>query len=159
MRWRRFAGAVAAGLLLTAALPPFGWWPLAPLGAALLVHVLDEQVGRTRALVCAGAALGFLVPGLFWMSEFTAPGYVLSVLFEGVLFSLGPFVARERWSLIGGIVLTEALRASWPFGGVPVPTVAQTQVGGPLLQVARVGGELLITALVVVAGLALLEAL
>ena len=159
MRWRRFAGAVAAGLLLTAALPPFGWWPLAPLGAALLVHVLDEQVGRGRALVCAGAALGFLVPGLFWMSEFTAPGYVLSILFEGLLFSIGPFVARERWSLVGGVVLTEALRASWPFGGVPVPTVAQTQVGGPLLQAARVGGELLITALVVVAGIALLELL
>lgn len=159
MRWRRFAGAVAAGLLLTAALPPFGWWPLAPLGAALLVHVLEDQVGVTRALACGGGALGFLIPGLFWMSEFTAPGYVLSVVFEGVLFSLGPFVARGRWGLVAGVVLSEALRASWPFGGVPVPTIAQTQVGGPLLQVARIGGELLITALVVIAGIALLDGL
>ncbi len=158
MFWRRVAGAVAAGLLLTAALPPFGWWPLAFAGAALLVHVLDDQTGRRRALVAYAAGVGLLVPGLWWMSEFTAPGYVLAVLFESLLLAIGPFAARSRWSLVAGIVLSEALRASWPFGGVPVPTVAQTQVGGPLLQVARVGGELLITVLVVVVGVALVEA-
>lgn len=158
MHWRRLAGAVAAGLLLTAALPPFGWWPLAFAGAALLVHVLDEQTGRRRALVAYAASFGFLVPGLWWMSEFTAPGYVLAVLFESLLFSIGPFAARSRWTLVAWVVLSEALRASWPFGGVPVPTIAQTQVGGPLLQVARIGGELLITALVVLGGVALVEA-
>ena len=158
MDWRRLAGAVGAGLLLTAALPPFGWWPLAFAGAALAVHVLDEQTGRRRALVAYAVGVGFLVPGLWWMSEFTAPGYVLAVLFESLLFALAPFVARQRWSLVGAIVLSEALRASWPFGGVPVPTVAQTQVGGPLLQAARVGGELLVTAAVVVAGIAVVEA-
>ena len=158
MDWRRLAGAVGAGLLLTAALPPFGWWPLAFAGAALVVHVLDEQTGRRRALLAYAVGIGLLVPGLWWMSEFTAPGYVLAVLFESLLFAIGPFVARARWTLVAGVVLSEALRASWPFGGVPVPTIAQTQVGGPLLQAARVGGELLLTAAVVVAGVAIVEA-
>lgn len=158
MHKRRIAGAVAAGLLLTAALPPFGWWPLALLGAAGLVLVLDEQTGRRRALLAYAAAVGFLVPGLWWMHEFTLPGYVLAVLFEGLLFAIAPFLARSRPQLVAALVLADALRASWPFGGVPVATIAQTQIGGPLMQVARVGGELLITALVVVGGIALLEA-
>ena len=158
MDWRRLAGAVGAGLLLTAALPPFGWWPLAFAGAALAVHVLDEQTGRRRALLAYAIGVGLLVPGLWWMSEFTAPGFVLAVLFESLLFAIGPFVARSRWSLVAGVVLSEALRASWPFGGVPVPTIAQTQVGGPLLQAARIGGELLLTAAVVVVGIAIVDA-
>ncbi|HEX4903977.1 MAG TPA: apolipoprotein N-acyltransferase [Acidimicrobiales bacterium] len=158
MDWRRLGGAVGAGLLLTAALPPFGWWPLAFAGAALAVHVLDEQVGRRRALLAYAVGVGFLVPGLWWMSEFTAPGYVLAVLFESLLFAIGPFVARPRWSLVAGVVVSEAIRASWPFGGVPVPTVAHTQVGGPLLQAARIGGELLLAAAVVVGGVAIVEA-
>jgi apolipoprotein N-acyltransferase len=67
MPWRRIAGAAAAGLLLTAALPPFGWWPLAIAGIALLVHLLEDEeardngrrlvVGYVAALALGGAAL------------------------------------------------------------------------------------------------------
>ena len=157
MHRRRLAAAVAAGVLLTAALPPFGWWPLGLIGSALLAGVLEEQTGRRRALVAYAAALGFLVPGLWWMHEFTAPGYVLACLFESALLTIGLVLGRG-WTLPAGVVVAESLRASWPWGGVPVPTVAHTQVGGPLGDVARVGGELLITASVVVLGYALHQA-
>ena len=149
------ARAVAAGVLLTLAVPPFGWWPLAVVGVALLAGALEETVGRRRALLSFCVGLGFLVVGLWWMQEFTLPGYVLAILFESLLLSLGLWAGRGRWGLVAGIVLAEALRASWPWGGVPVPTIAQSQVGGPLAQVARIGGELFVTALVVVAGVAL----
>lgn len=152
------ARAGAAGVLLTLALPPFGWWPLAILGAALLASALDGATGRRRVLLAYAAGFGFLIAGLWWMHEFTAPGYVLAVLFESTLLGIGLVVGRGRAGLVAGVVLAEALRASWPFGGVPVPTFAQTQVGGPLGQVARVGGELLIAALVAVLGVALLDA-
>jgi apolipoprotein N-acyltransferase len=160
VRWRRPAAAFAAGLLLTAALPPFGWWPLAIAGVAVLVHVLEREEasdnGR-RLIVGYSAALGFLVPGLWWMHEFTAPGYVLACLFEGVLLTIGIALGRG-WTLPAGIVVAESLRASWPFGGVPVPTIAQTQASGPLAPVARVGGELLLAACVLVLGVALAHA-
>lgn len=155
----RVGGAVAGGLMMTAALPPFGWWLLAIVGAAALVASLDGVVGWDRAVVCYAAGLAFLVPGLWWMSEFTLPGYALAVLLEGLLIGLGLFAGRGRVALPAAVVLSEALRASWPFGGVPVPTVAQTQVGGPLMPAARLGGELLIAGLVVLAGVALVEAL
>ena len=154
MTWRRPAAGFAAGVLLTAALPPFGWWPLALAGTALLVGAVDDQVGRPRWLIAFATALGFLVPGLWWMHEFTAPGYVLACLFEGAIVAAGIFLGRG-WTLPTAVVVAESLRASWPWGGVPVPTIAQTQVGGPLAPVARLGGELLITATVVVAGIAL----
>jgi apolipoprotein N-acyltransferase len=160
MRWRRPAAAFAAGLLLTAALPPFGWWPLAIAGVAVLVRLLeDEEAGDEGRRLVIGyvAALGFLVPGLWWMHEFTAPGYVLACLFEAVLLTIGIALGRG-WALPAGLVVAESLRASWPFGGVPVPTIAQTQAGGPLAPVARVGGELLLTACVLVLGVALAHA-
>src|SRR3954447_15408053 len=97
MRWHRPAAAFAAGLLLTAALPPFGWWPLAIAGVAVLVHLLEaeEQRDSSRRLVVGyAAALGFLVPGLWWMHEFTAPGYVLACLFESLLLTIGIAVGR-----------------------------------------------------------------
>ncbi|MEA3055642.1 MAG: apolipoprotein N-acyltransferase [Actinomycetota bacterium] len=160
MRWRRPAAAFAAGLLLTAALPPFGWWPLAIVGVALLVHLLEDEEARAssrRLVVGYAAALGFLVPGLWWMHEFTAPGYVLACLFESVLLTIGVAIGRG-WTLPAGIVVAESLRASWPFGGVPVPTIAQTQADGPLAPLARVGGELLLAATVLVLGVALAHA-
>lgn len=121
------------------------------------MHVVDGEHGRRRAALGFVAALGFLVPGIWWMHEFTAPGYVLACLFESALLAIGITLGR-RWALPAGIVVAESVRASWPFGGVPVPTVAQTQVGGPLAQIGRIGGELLITASVVVLAIALREA-
>lgn len=162
LSWQQFAAATASGLLLTAALPPFGWWPLAFAGAALLALVVDDQPRMRRAALAYVVAMAWLIPGIFWMSEFTAPGYVLAVLFESALVTIGIVLApRGRCQLLAlpaSVVVGESLRASWPFGGVPVPTIAHTQVGGPLAQVARIGGELLITALVMVVGVAIVQA-
>jgi len=152
------ARAFAAGVLLTLAPPPFGWWPLAIAGAAVLVLAVDGQPVRTRAVLAAATGIGFLAPGLWWMHEFTLPGYVLAVLFESALLGVGIVAGRGPVALPAAIVLAEALRASWPWGGVPVPTIAQSQVGGPLVEAARLGGELLVCALVVVAGVAAAEA-
>ena len=114
---------------------------------------------RGRAAVGAATGIGFLAPGLFWMSEFSAPGYVLAVLVETALFTLGAMaVPPGRWRVVGlpaALLLAEALRGRWPFGGVPIATLAETQVGGPLAFVARLGGPLLIAAVVGLVGAAL----
>ncbi|MGH9007199.1 MAG: apolipoprotein N-acyltransferase, partial [Acidimicrobiales bacterium] len=59
--------------------------------------------------------------------------------------------ARHRGralSFTGAATLAEAVRMSWPFGGLPVGGVFLGQAGGPLLGTARLGGPLLLTALV-----------
>ncbi|MDP6076900.1 MAG: hypothetical protein QF638_01820, partial [Acidimicrobiales bacterium] len=51
-------GAVAAGLLLAASVPPWGWWPAAFVGIALLDQLIAGQpaVVRFRRTVLATAA-------------------------------------------------------------------------------------------------------
>lgn len=162
-RGRRLVPGVAAGVLLTAGLPPFGWWPLALVGAAVLAVALDGAPLRGRLAVAAGAGVGFLAPGLFWMSEFSAPGYVLAVVIEVALLTVAlAAVPPGQGRLLGlpaAVVLGEAVRGVWPFGGVPIATVSQTQIGGPLALTARVGGSLLVAALVAVVGVGLAAAL
>ena len=153
---------MAAGLLLTAGLPPFGWWPLALLGAAVLALALEGAPLRGRLAVGVATGLALLGPGLFWMSEFSAPGYVLAVLIEVALLTIGVALVppgRGRYlGLPAALVLAESIRGIWPFGGVPIATFAQTQIGGPLALIARAGGELAITAVVAAVGVALVAA-
>ena len=158
-RWPAAGTALGGGLLLTAGLPPFGWWPLALAGAGILAAVLRGRTPAGRLAVGAAAGVGFLGPGLLWMTEFHLAGFVLAVVLQVVLFALGPAAVPgnrgQALALPAALVLVEAFRSVWPFGGVPIGTLAQTQVGGPLAFASRLGGGLLVAALVGVAGVSL----
>jgi apolipoprotein N-acyltransferase len=154
--------AVAAGVLLAAALPPFGWWPLALVGVALLDRVLAGRAARGRAAVGAAAGIGFLGPGLWWMTEFHAVGWIFALAIEVALFTTAALLTppgRGRWlALPGALVVAELLRGVVPFGGVPIATLAQTQIGGPLMPLAAVGGSALVAGATAAAGVALAAA-
>jgi apolipoprotein N-acyltransferase len=51
--------------------------------------------------------------------------------------------------------VVEGIRLAVPFGGVPLATIAIGQAGGPLVGVARVGGVVLLSWLVLQVGIAL----
>ena len=150
---------LVAGLLLTLGLPPFGWWPLALLGVGLLSFTLQGLPWRRRALVGLATGIGFLAPGLWWMTEFSLPGWALAMLLEAAIVTaavaLVPPGRRQLLGLPAVLVLADIFRSHWPFGGVPIALVAETQIGGPLLEAARIGGGLLVTALVGIAGASL----
>ena len=149
--------AAAAGVLVTLGLPPFGWWILALVGMGLLAHTVDERTARERAWVGLAFGVAFLAPGLFWMTEFSLPGWVLAMLLESVFVGVAIVATPRRGWLVltlpSAFVLSDAFRGAVPWGGVPIATVSQTQLGGPLLQTARLGGALLVTALTVAAGI------
>lgn len=156
------ARCVGAGLCLAAALPPWGWWPLAPVGVALLDVLIADQPGWARFRRTWLAAVVWLGIGMVWMWDLTAPGYVVaSVVFAGY-FALAALAApggrQRRLALPAAFVLAEAVRWAWPFGGVPLATIAHGQVAGPLAPVVRVAGPLLLVALAVVVGQALAAA-
>ena len=157
-RWGRRALALAVGLMISFAMPPWGWWPLAPVGIALWSLLLDGAPRRTRAMLGALVAGGWFLPSTLWMVKFTPVGWPIGVIvWFGALGALTsalrpPTGGTGHLALAGLVVFSEWLRWHAPFGGVPLSMLAMTQARGPLLPVARVGGSLLVSAAVALLG-------
>ena len=73
-RGRIAAPWVAAGVLLALSLPPWGWWPLGFVGAALLYWRLAGLRLRSRLWSGWLAGLGCYAIGLFWARAFNWSG-------------------------------------------------------------------------------------
>ncbi|MCB1029880.1 MAG: apolipoprotein N-acyltransferase [Acidimicrobiales bacterium] len=156
---RPMVRAIAGGSALAASLPPWGWWPMAFVGIALLDRLLAGASWRSR--LWRGSVVGWVLffPTILWISQLTAPGYVVASLFFGGLIGIGciaiPPHSGRGFALIGIWVLVESLRTAWPFGGVPLSLLAVGQVAGPLWPIARIGGVLAMGAATVAIGIAL----
>ncbi|MFN0089432.1 MAG: apolipoprotein N-acyltransferase, partial [Acidimicrobiales bacterium] len=147
------------GLAVAAAAPPWGWWPAAFVGFALLDRAIADRAARSRFRLGWLFAFAWLAPSTIWMFDLTPPGYVASSVFYPLYYGLAcavvPPAAWRRLALPGAITLAEMARASWPFGGVPLSTVAMGQAAGPLAALVRVAGPPLLTVAVVCVGVAL----
>jgi apolipoprotein N-acyltransferase len=166
---RASALSLLAGALVALALPPAGWWPLAFLAFALWDRLLAGATAGRRFRRSYLVGLAWFVPTVTWAWDLTPPGFVLAVavmsLYVAGAGALTPPGRGRRLALPAAVVLGQALLGMMPFGGVPFSTVAMTQAGtcgppctavdSPLLQAARLGGPLLVTALVVITGQAL----
>lgn len=156
----RLGLALGAGLLVAFALPPWGWWPLAFVGIALFEFAIGiEPFRRTRFWCGAAFGLGWLATGTAWMWQLTAPGYIVASIVFAVLHGIAALAAPGgRWRILGrpcAHSLIEALRFSFPFGGVPLASLGIAQAAGPVGGIARVGGVILITWVVCQVGFAL----
>jgi apolipoprotein N-acyltransferase len=155
-RGRVVAPSIVAGLLLAFSLPPWGWWPLAFVGAAVLYWRLRGLSLRARVLAGWTAGLGCFVPGLWWAGSFTWYGTAVLIAVEAVSTAVAAaLVPPDRWrvpTFVGAFTLLEAARMAWPFGGLPLGGVFLGQATGPLLDVARIGGPILLTAVVWLGG-------
>ena len=91
-----------------------------------------------------------MVPGLWWAWQFTGVGAVALVVVEAAILALGVVATppgRATYLMLpASLLLASALRAHLPLGGLPIADLAQGQVAGPLLELARLGGPLLVVA-------------
>ncbi|MEY3557921.1 MAG: apolipoprotein N-acyltransferase [Actinomycetota bacterium] len=143
---------VLAGLLVAASMPPWGWWPLGFLGIALYGSVAE---GRREQSFSTGFlfAVAWFLPSMAWMWFLTAPGYIVAILIFCVMHGFASYIAAtlsttdhsHRTALIVCHSLAEVLRLSFPFGGVPLATLAIGQVSGPLAGLASLMGVIGIT--------------
>lgn len=147
--------ALVLGALTMLSLPPWGLWPLGPIGLGLWLRFCNRgaQRWRDRLEVAAAFWLGAYLVGLFWMTELTVPGWIAAVPVETLIMVLPLSVipAGGRWRAVGvpaALVVGEAVRWSVPFGGVPMSNLALGQVDGPWLGTAVLAGPLGIIALV-----------
>lgn len=150
---KKFVAPLCAGLLVAASMPPWGWWPLAFAGLAWygsLAWTHREARAFSTAFVFS---LGWFLPTLSWMWFLTIPGYFAAVAIFASLHGAGALLARRlsidqqshAQALLVCHTAVEALRLSWPFGGVPIATLAIGQSQSPLAALAPLGGVILLT--------------
>lgn len=153
--------ALLAGVVTALSLPPWGWWPLGVVGAALLAWLLEDLGARARLLAGAGFGVGLFTPGLWWMHEFHVLGALVVMAVEAFFVTVAVAVAPGgRWNAIAlpcALVVAEAARGVVPVGGVPLAGMGLGQAAGPLGGTARVGGELLVVGVTVLAGAGLAQ--
>jgi apolipoprotein N-acyltransferase len=152
--------ALLGGALVALSLPPWGWWPLAFVGLALFDVALGDAPTRAQRFR-RGAAFGagWMYLGMGWMTQLSVAGYLAAAAVFACYHGVAALVAPVgRWSAIGrpaAHALAEALRFSFPFGGVPLASLAMGQIGGPLAGVARIGGALGLTWVTLQIGMAI----
>ena len=155
--WVAALEALLAGAAICFALPPWGWWPLAPIGIVLWLDVLGHRRPRVRFALSYLVGIAWFAPSTLWMWGLTAPGYVAGVLvgwgpMVGVVGLLCPRDDRRIIALPAAIILFEWFHAHAPFGGAPISVLAMTQVDAPMLLIARLGGALLLSGAVATLG-------
>lgn len=154
--------ALGGGMLVAFSLPPWGWWPLAFVGLALLERSIADAPAGARFRRAWLTGVGVLAPSTVWMAAFTPPGYVIQVVaFSALLGGLVALCPAGRWrwlALPGAYVAFEAIKGRFPFGGVPLSELAMGQVAGPLGGLARVGGVILVGLATGLVGMALAAA-
>lgn len=83
-------GAAVSALLLVAAFPPLGLWPLAWLALCPLYAVLVPKSGPAKAGAGAGFGFGLILygAGLFWMNRIGAGPWVALAVVQAIFFAL-----------------------------------------------------------------------
>ena len=130
-------------------MPPWGWWPLAFVGVAWLHRLGTRASTRKRAFVSGTLfGIGWLLPATAWMWFISAPGWIVVALMYALLHGAAEAVA---WNIKRVMlrplahVLVEAVRFSWPFGGIPLASIAISQSQSPVAPLVRIIGAIGIT--------------
>ncbi len=144
-RWWSLAASVAAGLALAGAFAPFGFWPLAIAGPAVLILAVW---GKRRLMTFALAltcGLVFFVALLSWLVNVAWYAWLALALLEALIFAvlalaLRPLLRLRFWPLAvaGWWVAQEAVHDRFPWGGFPWGRLAMSQPGAPT---AGLGGD------------------
>ena len=157
--------AVGAGLLLYVSFPPRTVWWLALPAFALLGALVYGRGARAGFGYGFLFGMGFLLPLLTWIGSLVGPvPWVALVVMESLFVGLGgagmAYVSRlpaaPVWSAAVWVA-SEALRGRVPWGGLPWGRVGFGQPDGPLVHLAALGGEPLLSFVTVLVGLALGE--
>ncbi len=154
--------SILAGVLIAAGLPPWGWWPLTIAGLALWFSLLDRLTphGRFGRSLLVGAAWFF--PSTVWMADLTPIGWPVAAAAFSVMTALVGWITPGDRGYRGavfcaGVALAELIRWNWPFGGVPISTLAMAGVATPLDTSVRLFGSPILVVLTALAGVILAD--
>jgi len=152
--------AFGVGVVLMGAFQPHDIWFVAiPVVAAFALVMRDQSAGRAATLGLL-AGLGFFIPFLVWTGDEVGPIPWLLLAASQALFiaPLGAAVAvlqrLPAWPIwtAAAWVADEAIRGRLPWGGFTWGKLAFSQVDGPMVGLAAIGGSPLVTFGVALAG-------
>ena len=158
----RYLLASIAGAVTAWSFYPNHWWA-AVLGIALFLFAVDFQTRTKRiklALVFASIFYAFHVQWVSVLGNDAWFGLVFISTFPWLLFAVLPINSKSKFFYFAPaatVVLIEALRASFPWGGFPWGLIAYSQLDGPLVPLATIGGQGLVTGVVVVVAATLVK--
>jgi len=154
--------AILSAVLLWAALPPLGWWPLAwvaPIGWLFLVR-RPTLGGRRPYAKLYLVGFGFWMAALHWLRlphPATSIGWVALSIYFGVYLPL--FIGLARVAVHrAGVSMVVAAPVVWGglefarghlLGGMTMASLGHTQVDWPMvIQIADLGGAYLVGMLI-----------
>jgi apolipoprotein N-acyltransferase len=151
----RFLASIFAGAIVAWSFYPGHWWA-SVVGMAILLLCLDSKPRKTRLKLTLAFALTFFAFHVQWVSVLGNDawfGLVILCTLPWMLFALLPIDSRSKWFYLQHaalVIVLEAIRASWPWGGFPWGLLAYSQVDGPLVALSTIGGQSLVSGVVVV---------
>ena len=160
LRWRwALLVSLVGGLLLAAAFPPYGLWPLAFVSPALLVVALSGRSLRGAFTVGLVFGLAFFFPLVAWVINLAWFAWVALAIASALIFAVFAIAQRLllnlRWwppAVAGWWVAAEAFRDRWPWGGFPWGRLAMSQAGVPTQGWAAIAGPPALTFVVALVG-------
>ena len=161
LRWALLI-ALAGGLLLAAAFPPYGVWPLAFIGPALLVLALQGRSLRAAFTVGLVFGLALYFPLVAWVINLAWFAWVALAIASALIIAVFAVAQRLllnlRWwplAVAGWWVAAEAFRDRWPWGGFPWGRLAMSQAGVPTQGWAAIAGPPVLTFMAALVGASL----
>lgn len=151
----RFLASIFAGAIVAWSFYPGHWWA-SVVGMAILLLCLDSKPRKTRLKLTLAFALTFFAFHVQWVSVLGNDawfGLVILCTLPWMLFALLPVDTKSKWFYLQPaalVIVLEAIRASWPWGGFPWGLLAYSQVDGPLVALSTIGGQSLVSGVVVV---------
>src|SRR4051794_27411619 len=96
------AAALGGGALVAFSLPPWGWWPLAIVGVAVLDRVLADKPRRSRFARGWLFGIGWLPAGMAWMWYLTPVGWIVAAaVYSAYLGAACAVTPGGRWRRLG----------------------------------------------------------